>query len=129
MVLDLLVRTKHGPPVYPPQPDGVWRSPYNDALDQQHRGRSIPTECVHLLEAHRAPTMTLFDAPSREVYLDASPPHAAAGVGGFERSDLQEAALGFGRRIQLSGDERAQLAEGFRLLTGRVPSMLEVQNT
>ncbi|MEC7196643.1 MAG: DUF1553 domain-containing protein, partial [Planctomycetota bacterium] len=30
-VSDLLVRTKHGPPVYPPQPDGVWRSPYNDA--------------------------------------------------------------------------------------------------
>jgi len=27
----------------------------------------------------------------------------------------------------LSGDERAQLAEGFRLLTGRAPSMLEVQ--
>ena len=41
---------------------------------------------------------------------------------------FQEAALGFGRRIQgLSGDEREQLSEAFRLVTGRGPSVLEVQ--
>ena len=74
--------------------------------------------------------MTLFDAPSREVCtsrrLATNTPLQA--LVGLNDPIFQEAALGFGRRIQgLSGDERAQLAEGFRLLTGRAPSMLEVQ--
>ena len=79
-------------------------------LDQQHRKRSIPPECVHLLEAARAASHddVVRRAQPGSVHLAARHQYAAAGVGGFERSDLSSHRLGFGRRIQgLSGDERA----------------------
>ncbi|MEO1372018.1 MAG: PSD1 and planctomycete cytochrome C domain-containing protein [Planctomycetota bacterium] len=131
-VSELLVRTKHGPPVYPPQPDGVWRSPYNDARWTNSTGDDRFRRSVYTYWKRTAPhpTMTLFDAPSREVCtsrrLATNTPLQA--LVGLNDPIFQEAALGFGRRIQgLSGDERDQLVQAFRLLTGREPSLPEVQ--
>ena len=131
-VSGLLVRTKHGPPVYPPQPDGVWRSPYNDARWTNSTGDDRFRRSVYTYWKRTAPhpTMTLFDAPSREVCTSRrmatnTPLQALVGL---NDPIFQEAALGFGRRIQmLSGDDGGRLTKAFHVLTGRIPTEMEQQ--
>ncbi|MGD9636794.1 MAG: PSD1 and planctomycete cytochrome C domain-containing protein, partial [Pirellulales bacterium] len=58
----------YGPPVMPPQPDGIWRSVYNDrkwetAQDENRFRRAIYT---FWKRTSAYPSMTTFDAPSRE---------------------------------------------------------------
>lgn len=59
----------YGPPVMPPQPDGIWRSVYNDAkwenaTDENRYRRAIYT---YWKRTSGYPSMATFDAPSREV--------------------------------------------------------------
>ena len=58
----------YGPPVMPPQPDGVWRRVYSDekweaAKDENRYRRAIYT---YWKRTSGYPSMATFDAPSRE---------------------------------------------------------------
>lgn len=68
-VCGLLSSKMNGPPVMPPQPDGIWRSAYNSAKwetskgQDQHR-RALYTYCKR---TSGYPSFMTFDATSREV--------------------------------------------------------------
>jgi hypothetical protein len=58
----------YGPPVMPPQPDGIWRSVYSEARwdaakDENRYRRAIYT---YWKRTSGYPSMTTFDVPSRE---------------------------------------------------------------
>ncbi len=59
----------YGPPVMPPQPDGIWRSAYNGsvwqtATDENRYRRAVYT---YWKRTSGYPSMMTFDAPSREI--------------------------------------------------------------
>jgi hypothetical protein len=69
MVSGLLSPKMHGPPVMPPQPEGVWRTVYNSASWKTAEGedryrRGLYTYCRR---TSGYPSFLAFDAPTREV--------------------------------------------------------------
>ena len=67
-VSGLLSRKMHGPSVMPPQPDGIWRSPYSsykwetsEGTDRYRRGLY-----TYWKRTSPYPSMMTFDSPSRE---------------------------------------------------------------
>ena len=58
-----------GPSVFPPQPDGIWDSPYSDDKWVDERGRgSLPPQPLHVLRRTSPyPSFMTFDATSREL--------------------------------------------------------------
>ncbi len=65
----LLSPKMYGPPVMPYQPDGVWRSPYNNATWETSEGEDRHRRAVYTFWKRTVPypsTLT-FDAPSRDV--------------------------------------------------------------
>lgn len=64
-----LVDTMYGPPVMPPQPEGVWQSVYSGASWQTATGDNRFRRAVYTYWKRTSPypSMTTFDAPSREV--------------------------------------------------------------
>lgn len=68
-VAGLLSRKRFGPPVMPPQPDGVWAMPYSSARWRVSEGADRYRRALYTYWRRTAPypSMTVFDAPSREV--------------------------------------------------------------
>ncbi len=64
----LLCRKMHGPSVMPPQPDGIWLSPYNGEKWVMSEGEDKYRRALYTYWKRTAPypSMTTFDAPSRE---------------------------------------------------------------
>ena len=65
----LLSRKLYGPPVYPPQPDGVWQVVYNGSnwptsVGENRVRRSLYTYCRRTAPY---PAMLIFDSPDRQV--------------------------------------------------------------
>jgi hypothetical protein len=58
-----------GPPVMPPQPDGIWRSAYNGARWVNAEGDDRYRRAIYTYWKRTSPypAMMMFDAPSREV--------------------------------------------------------------
>jgi uncharacterized protein DUF1553/uncharacterized protein DUF1549 len=131
-IAGLLAPRVGGPSVFPPQPEGIWQSPYSgdrwmeSSGDERHR-RGLYT---FLKRSAPYPTALLFDAPSREI---------ACSRRGTSNTPLQALALlndpvfvecaeGLARRMLAEGgpDERARLAHGFRLCTARAPDEIEL---
>lgn len=69
MLSGKLVDTMYGPPVMPPQPEGVWQSVYSGASWQTATGDNRFRRAVYTYWKRTSPypSMTTFDAPSREV--------------------------------------------------------------
>ncbi len=67
-VSGLLSRRMYGPSVMPPQPDGVWQSPYNGDAWVADTGQNRYRRAVYTYWKRTAPypSMTTFDSPSRE---------------------------------------------------------------
>jgi hypothetical protein len=127
----LLDSRRGGPPVFPPQPPGVFSAPNSveppwpttDGGDRYRRSlytfwrRTAPY-----------PTVALFDAPSREVCTvrrarTNTPLQALAAL---NDPGLWEAAEAMARRmLQASARAADGIAEGFRRCTGRWPSREE----
>jgi hypothetical protein len=65
----ILSPKKFGPPVYPPQPDGVWQVVYNGAGWRESSGEDRLRRSLYTFFRRTAPypTMLTFDAPSRDV--------------------------------------------------------------
>ena len=72
LVSGLLSRKQFGPPVMPPQPEGVWRSVYNNERWETSPGENRHRRAVYTFWKRTSayPTFMMFDAPSREVCTD-----------------------------------------------------------
>ena len=65
----ILSAKKFGPPVFPPQPDGVWQVVYNGAGWRESKGEDRLRRCLYTFFRRTSPypTMLTFDASSRDV--------------------------------------------------------------
>jgi hypothetical protein len=127
----LLDPTVHGPPVFPPQPEGTWQVVYNGgswtespAGDRHRRGlytfwrRTAPY-----------PSMVTFDAPSREFCVSrrirTNTPLQALVV--LNDPVYLEAAGGLaGLMMTAADDDDQRIAAGFRRATGRDAIAMEL---
>ncbi|GAB5558543.1 MAG: PSD1 and planctomycete cytochrome C domain-containing protein [Synoicihabitans sp.] len=68
-VAGLLSDKMYGPPVMPVQPEGVWRSPYNNATWETSEGEDQYRRAIYTFWKRTVPypSILTFDAPSRDV--------------------------------------------------------------
>jgi hypothetical protein len=68
-VSGLFADQMYGPPVMPPQPEGVWRSVYNGGVWKTSPGKDRYRRAVYTFWKRTSgyPSMLTFDAPSRDV--------------------------------------------------------------
>jgi mono/diheme cytochrome c family protein len=124
-----------GPPVMPPQPDGMWDLPFqmpNDKWitstgeDRYRRGLYI-----FIRRTVRYPSLTVFDAPSREVTIQrrnrSNTPLQALTT--LNDPAFFEAAQAMAKRIEAEGGAGPsdRVVYGFRLVTSRKPGAEEKQ--
>lgn len=130
----LLSKKMYGPSVFPPQPEGLWQAAFNGERtwstspgeDKYRRGiyvfwrRTVPY-----------PSMTTFDAPSREICslrrIRTNTPLQAFVT--MNDPVYVEAAQALARRIlkEGGGDARAQATFGLTLCLSRPPSAQQVE--
>ena len=128
----LLSPKMYGPPVFPPQPEGVWSTVYSGKKWQVSEGedryrRGIYTYCRR---TSGFPGFLTFDAPSRDLcnprrLMSNTPLQALVTLN--DPAHI-EAAQGFAKRMAAhSPDLPAQLAFGIRVATQQVasPAMLD----
>jgi hypothetical protein len=113
-----------GPPVMPPQPDGVWRSVYNGAKWKTAKGEDRDRRAVYTYWKRTSgyPSMLTFDTPSRDVCvvrrIATNTPLQALVT--LNDQAFVELAQGFVKRMDgADGDERAKIAAGYEQATGR----------
>jgi hypothetical protein len=136
-VSGLLVGTLGGPSVKPYQPPGIWQAvgypSSNTATFERDRGPALYRRSMYTFWKRTAPppTMSLFDAPSREACTvqraRTNTPLQALVL----MNDVQfvEAARALAQRLMLEGGTTTaeRIASGFRLVTGRRPEDAEVR--
>ena len=128
----LLSRKQFGPPVRPPQPDGLWRKVGGDAYtyipshgeDQYRRG----LYCIRRRSA-RNPAFAAFDAPTRTACTVqrriSNTPLAALTL--LNESVYVDAAKALGKAIEgAEGRDVDRLSLGFRKCTSRLPETGEL---
>ena len=121
-----------GPSVFPFQPEGVWDMPYNDdkwkisAGDDRYR-RGLYT---FIRRTSPYPSMTVFDAPSRETCTVRRPRTNTPLQALTTMNDpvFFEAAQALARRVasEVGAPPADRAALAFRLCTGRRPNQEEV---
>jgi len=131
-VAGLLSAKKGGPPVFPPQPDGLWRAAFNgdrswttSTGEDRHR-RDVYTFLRRTVPYH---TRTTFDGTSRETCTPRRTPTNTPLQALVTSNDpvFVEAAQALGRRVlagaQRVGDEQVERA--LELALARAPTELE----
>jgi hypothetical protein len=121
-VAGLLSPKMHGPPVYPPQPAGIWGSIYNGAKWKESTGEDRFRRGIYTYHKRTSgfPGFLTFDAPSRDLCsarrITSNTPLQALVT--LNDPAHIEAAQGFAKRMQgHSPDLQAQLAFGIELCT------------
>jgi len=131
-VAGLLSPKMYGLPVYPPQPQGIWSSIYNDAQWKESTGGDRFRRGIYTYHKRTSgfPGFLTFDAPSRDLCsarrITSNTPLQALVT--LNDPAHIEAAQGLAKRMQArSPDLRDQLAFGIQLCTQQVasPAMLE----
>ena len=128
----LLDAQLHGPPVFPDQPAGLWQVTYDNrdwpqGEDRQRHRRGIYT---FWRRSSPYPSMTTFDAPSREICsvrrIQTNTPLQALVT--LNDPVYVEAAKALASRMVEEGgeDDSARLQRGFRLVLGRMPTSEEL---
>jgi hypothetical protein len=113
-----------GPPVMPPQPEGVWRSVYSDAKWETSSGedryrRALYTYCKR---TSGYPSLLAFDMPSRDVcvarrIVTDTPLQALVTLNDEAFLELHGALA---ERMEFSAKTAsAQIAAGYEMLTGQ----------
>jgi hypothetical protein len=127
-VSGLLSSKMYGPPVMPPQPDGLWQSAYSSetwvtSTGEDRYRRAIYTYCKR---TSGYPGLLMFDAPTRDVCVvrriaTNTPTQALVTLNDEAFAELASA---FGQRIaEYPADSpRRKIAWGFRRATSRVPT-------
>ena len=126
LVSGLLSTTMHGPPVMPPQPEGLWKNPYDGRRWVTSEGEDRYRRALYTYWRRTIPypSMITFDSPSREFCLSRrlrtnTPLQALVGL---NDPVYVEAAQALARRMaQRGNDSRGQLAAGYALALGREP--------
>lgn len=121
-----------GPSVFPYQPDGIWDLPYNDDQWTMSNGEDRYRRGLYTFVRRTSPypSMTVFDAPSREVCtvrrVRTNTPLQALTM--LNDPVFVEASRALARRVMKEAGsdpaDRARLA--FRLCTGRTPKAEEL---
>jgi hypothetical protein len=121
-----------GPSVFPPQPDGLWRAAFNGERDyptsvgEDRYRRGV---YVFLRRTVPNPTLSIFDAPSREVCSFRRLPTNTPLQAFVTLNDpvFVEAAQAMARRMVSEGGagHRERVRYGLRLCLGRPPTALQ----
>jgi hypothetical protein len=123
-----------GPSVMPPQPDGIWSSPYSGERWATASGGDRHRRGLYTFWKRTAPypSFMSFDAPSREYCVVRRPrtntPLQALAL--LNDPVYIEAAQALAKRIVAetgTSDAQARLAHGFRLCLARSPQPAEVE--
>jgi len=126
-VSGLLSDQKGGPSVMPPQPEGVWRNPYNGQQWVTAEGEDRHRRAIYTYWRRTGPypSMITFDAPSREVCVSRrvrtnTPLQALVTL---NDPAFWEAAEALAVRMEAASDDPdEQVAAGYRFAFGREPS-------
>jgi hypothetical protein len=122
-----------GPSVMPPQPDGVWSSPYSGEKWVTATGENRYRRGLYTFWKRTAPYASFmsFDAPSREFCVVRRPrtntPLQALTL--LNDPVYMEAAQALARRMvkeTTTADPQAKLIRGFKLCLSRVPAAAEI---
>ena len=121
-----------GPSVYPPQPGGVWDTPYNGEQWMESKGADRYRRGIYTFIKRSSPYPSFldFDSTSRESCtvrrIRTNTPLQALAM--LNDQAAFEAARALGRRMVGEGgaSDSQRLAYGFRLCTGRRPSKAEL---
>jgi hypothetical protein len=127
-VSGLLSPKMYGPPVMPPQPEGLWQSAYsgetwNTSTGEDRYRRAVYTYCKR---TSGYPAYMAFDAPTRDVCVvdrvDTNTPLQALVT--LNDEAFVELAVAFGRRMRECDAAKPQdkIAWGYRMATSRHPS-------
>ena len=117
----LLSKKILGPSVMPPQPDGVWQSPYNGDAWVVSQGEDRYRRGLYIYWKRTAPypSMVAFDAPSREFCqsrrIRTNTPLQALVT--LNDPVYLEAAQRLAEKMSLKTTPEQQIEEGYRLLT------------
>jgi hypothetical protein len=114
-----------GPPVMPPQPEGIWRSVYSNAKWETAKGEDRYRRAIYTYWKRTSsyPSMITFDMPSREVCtirrIPTNTPLQALVT--LNDEAYVECATGLAERMIAEGGETAgeRIAWGYRAATGR----------
>jgi mono/diheme cytochrome c family protein len=125
-VAGLLSSKMHGPPVYPPQPDGMWRAAFNgERTYETSQGEDRWRRAIYTVWRRTAPhpALSTFDTPSRETCslrrTRTNTPLQAFVT--LNDPAFVECAQALARRLLTEGgaDDAARLALGLELTLGR----------
>ncbi len=126
----LLSPKMHGPPVYPPQPDGVWQVVYNGSQWPTSSGEDRVRRSIYTYWRRTAPypAMLIFDSPDRQVChsrrIRTNTPLQALVT--LNDPVYLEAAGGLAHRSLIQHDDSKEaLRLAFRLATCRFPDAEE----
>ena len=130
----LLVGKIGGPSVMPPQPDGIWSSPYSGDRWSTASGENRYRRGLYTFWKRTAPypSFMSFDAPSREYCVVRRPrTNTPLQALAFLNDPVYiEAAQALARRMiaeSSSTDPQARLSRGFRLCLARTPQRAEAE--
>jgi hypothetical protein len=124
----LLSKKQFGPPVYPPQPEGIWKTVYSGAKWTTSTGEDRYRRAIYTYSRRTSgyPAMLTFDAPARDVctarrIATNTPLQALVTLNDPAFIEMSQA---FAKRMAATapGDLNAQLVFGYRTLTGDAPS-------
>ncbi len=123
-VSGLLSRNMGGPPVFPPQPDGIWRGVYSKATWETSKGENRYRRAIYTYNKRTAgyPAFLTFDGSSRDVCLARRVPTNTPLQALVTLNDPAyiEFAGAFAKRMADAGpDLRSRLNLGYRMLTLR----------
>jgi hypothetical protein len=118
----LLAPKQFGPPVFPPQPDGIWKSVYSGAKWNTSQGPDRYRRAIYTYSKRTSgyPAMLTFDAPSRDVCtarrIGSNTPMQALVT--LNDPAFMEMAQAFAKRMSASAaDLPAQIQQGYQWLT------------
>ncbi|BCU76344.1 cytochrome c [Luteolibacter sp. LG18] len=128
----LLSKKQFGPPVFPPQPDGIWKSVYSGAKWATSTGEDRYRRAVYTYQKRTSgyPAFLTFDAPTRDVCTARRIPTNTPLQALVTLNDpaFMELAQAFAKRMTATGsDLNGRIQAGYKLLTNEDASSDIVQ--
>ncbi len=132
-VSGLLSIKMHGPPVYPPQPDGVWSSVYSGAAWNPSKGEDRYRRGLYTYSKRTSgyPGFLTFDAPSRDICTARRMPTNTPLQALVTLNDpgfIEMAAALAKRAAKDGGSTRDQIARAVKLITLEDPPAAVVES-
>lgn len=122
----LLSKKAFGPPVYPPQPDGIWNTVYSSAKWDTSKGDDRYRRAIYTYSRRTAgyPMFLTFDSPTRDGCVAGRAPSNTPlqALTTWNDPAFMEMAQALAQRMESGGGSaREKIARGCRLLTLEEP--------